>query len=361
MPMLTKKLPKHWRILEEKSGLFDVSVDESVDYLGKPSLLLSSETASVDDPVLVEQVIDGKNWYGKRVRFSCYVKTENVAARANIYVSVQDSHGNVIVRDPMFDRSLKGTNDWTELFVVVDVPVDGRWITYGPSLWGVGKLWAAQFRVEEVSKDVPRTDNHGGSNLLPSHPANLDFSETASDCSSTSPETVAVGWDCPKDQDGHRYSVLKNAFGGDNAAVIELLPLGTSSSKPFDPNDENNRLGYFCQTFSAVPFRGSRIKFSSSLKTENVKGQAYLVLMVNSVSTRLALSTMDLEGLAGDNDWTELSQVLDVSEFAYSVTIWLQMVGSGKAYYSKVSVEAVSEDVPTTDSNHQPRNLDFTE
>jgi len=350
MPMLTKKLPKHWRIQSNKSDLFDVSVDERDTYRDKPSVLISSVKAAKSDSVLLEQVIDGTDWYGKRVRFSCFAKTVDVDESAMLSVSVQNPHGTVIVYDPMIDRSLKDNNDWTELSVVVDIPRDGRWITFGPQLTGKGKLWAAQFKVEEVSKDVSRTDDHGGFNGVLPQPYNLDFAESAS-ADADSNEAAAAGWRCPQDRVNQRYSIEKNAFAGANAAVIEL---------PID-KDNAEQFGYYCQSFSATPFRGGRIKFSSYIKTEKAVEGAYLVLMVNSVHSRLALSTMGDEALAGDNDWTECSRVLDVSEFAYSISLWLQMSGSGKAYFSQVAVEAVSPEVPKTDNNHQPRNLDFTE
>jgi hypothetical protein len=361
MPMLTKKLPKHWRIDASQSGLYEVSVDEKVNYLGKSAVLIESETASYANRLFLEQVIDGTSWYGKRMRFACSVKTENVDAYATIAVSIQEPHGNIVIYDPMIDRALKDNNDWTELFIVVDVPPDGRWISFGPALWGKGKLWAAQFTVEEVSKDVPRTDDHGGTNPLEKQPVNLDFREYSDEGVAKNRQPVVVGWKCPEKSDEQKYSVAENVFNGANAAVIELVPSEANPSQPYDPYDERTNLGYFCQTFSAKPFRGSRIKFSSFIKTENVVGSAYLVLMINSVYTRLALSTMNIEGADGNNDWAEYSRVLDVSEFAYSISIWLQMNGSGKSYFSKIRVEAVSQDVPTTDKNHHPRNLDFSE
>jgi len=53
--------------------------------------------------------------------------------------------------------------------------------------------------------------------------------------------------------------------------------------------------------------------------------------------------------------------VLDVSQFAYSITIWLQITGIGKAYFANVEVMAVDDNVPTTDGHHHPENLDFSE
>src|ERR1700722_13074792 len=267
MPIITKKLPKDWLIEGNQSDLYDVSIDPTVSYQDKPAVLLSSGSATYINNVMLKQVIDGNAWYGKRVRFSCFVKTQEVESDATVSVSVKAPAGNLLVYDPMIDRSLDGNNDWTKLEIVVDVPADGRWITYGPCLHGKGKMWAAQFKVEEVSKSVPRTDDHGTSSLLQPHPVNLDFSEPG-DKTKAAYGCPVAGWSWPGNNPNFKSAILDKAFDGSNVAVIESCkPPGRSEL--VDIHYENS-IGYLCQTFSAKPFRGSRIKFSSFVKTENV-------------------------------------------------------------------------------------------
>jgi len=354
VPTLTKRLPKAWKVSGNSPEGSSVYIDSSTAYLDKSSVLLSSPRAKKDERLLLMQSIDGNAWYGKRLRFSCFVKTKSVKGHATILVSIQAPSGMQVVYDPMLDRSLQGDNEWTELSVVIDVPTNGRWITFGPCLWGKGKLWAAQFKIDEVSNSVPRTDDHGGE-FVPPHPLNLSFSETICEGLKNEQCPLAAGWQTSPATDGLKFAVLENAFEGNNVALI-------NSIRTPDLVDVEDRFGYFCQSFQAKPFRGHRFKFSSMIKTEAVEGRVVLVLMVNGVHyKRMALSTMSAEPLTGDNDWASYSQVLDVSQFAYSITIWLQITGIGKAYFANVEVMAVDDNVPTTDGHHHPENLDFSE
>lgn len=232
-----KRLPKFWDIESNNAEAYDTAIDEGIKYKDKPAVLICSTTAGDSDYFNLEQAVEGNAWYGKRIRISCFVRTEDVDSGATRWVYIQAPQGNMLVYDPMCDRPLKGTNDWTEMSVVVDVPPDGRWISDGPGLYGTGKMWVANFKVEEVSKDVERTDDHGSSQLLQVLPLNLDF-------------TIA------SESDSEDYVPLFSAW-----------------------------------TWSREK---KSLKFSGFIKTENIQSEAVLVLMVNGVhSARLALSRMD--------------------------------------------------------------------
>ena len=210
-------------------------------------------------------------------------------------------------------------------------------------------MWIADVRFEEVSTSVERTDDNGTTSCLyPEKPRNLDLIANHEENSD-----LLTSWS----QSGERFkiSVLEKAFEGHNVAVLEWADKNEPMGE-FERCEANS--AYLCQRFRAKPFRQSRIKFSAFIKTEEVRDEAVLVLMINGVNqARVALSRMN--SLIGNNDWAEHSCVLDVSNFAYSISIWLQMTGPGKTSFAKVAVEKVGYDVATTDGNNRPTNLDF--
>lgn len=144
----------------------ECGLDAATRYRDQAVLVIAFSQATSGNYLQCKQSIDGNDWYGKRMRFSCQIKTEGVEAHATLAVSIKSPSGQMVVYDPMIDRSLRGDNDWTEVSVVVDVPDDGRWIVYGPCLWGAGKMWVADFKVQQVSRDTPRTDDHGSTLML---------------------------------------------------------------------------------------------------------------------------------------------------------------------------------------------------
>ena len=149
--------------------------------------------------------------------------------------------------DAMIDRSLRGDNDWTEVSVVVDVPDDGRWIVYGPCLWGAGKMWVADFKVEQVSRDTPRTDDHGSTLMLEPRPVNLRFTDVPAEQADPVALDLLPGWRWPRGNACVGLQVLKGQFRGENVAVLSSEP----SQSPLEANDlvGDDDTAFLCQTF----------------------------------------------------------------------------------------------------------------
>jgi hypothetical protein len=87
--------------------------------------------------------------------------------------------------DNMADRAIKGTADWKEFQVVLDVAADAEEIFFGFLLIGKGQAWVDDFKVSAVGKDVETTGKAPQpmdrawklSKDLPKAPRNLGFEE----------------------------------------------------------------------------------------------------------------------------------------------------------------------------------------
>jgi hypothetical protein len=76
----------------------------------------------------------------------------------------------------MQDRPVKGTEDWKNYQVVLDVPADATGISFGLLLNGSGNVLLSNVRIETVSLDVPVTSmSVATAQPRPSAPTNLDF------------------------------------------------------------------------------------------------------------------------------------------------------------------------------------------
>jgi len=81
--------------------------------------------------------------------------------------------------DNMNNRAPKGTTDWQQYSVVVDVPAEASALAYGFFLDGTGKLWVNSTKIETVGPEVPSTNvitkPIDQARNLPKAPVNLGF------------------------------------------------------------------------------------------------------------------------------------------------------------------------------------------
>ena len=82
--------------------------------------------------------------------------------------------GKVVAFDNMTNRAVKGTADWQEASVVLDVPKGASALAYGFFVAGGGKMWVNGQKIEEVSSEVPST-NMVKKQIRPTVPTNLGF------------------------------------------------------------------------------------------------------------------------------------------------------------------------------------------
>ena len=179
-------------------SLFDLppytaGVDSAVLYISRPSLFIDSAfppptqigpgrfTATYSVVSGVQQSVKADKYKGLRVRWSAYLRTERVRSvwasaheRANLpplpsetwidpkvspgtglYVFV-DSRDKTLLYAMMRDR-IQGTNDWTKVEMVFDVPPQSTVISLGFFLAGEGRVWANGFRLEQVDQSIETT------------------------------------------------------------------------------------------------------------------------------------------------------------------------------------------------------------
>jgi len=66
------------------------------------------------------------------------------------------------MKDGLFDRSIKGTSDWTKYEIVLKVPKKATHITFGVLLAdGSGKLWFDNVTIEAISNSTEGNKSKG--------------------------------------------------------------------------------------------------------------------------------------------------------------------------------------------------------
>ena len=158
----TRQVAPGWMVSPDYAEDFEVGVDHSVAHSGKASTYIKSKRhATETSHANIGQRIKGDAYRGKRVRLSGFLKTMNVTGGASLWMRI-DSEKGVLGHDRMVDRALKGTNNWTKLEIVLDVPEDSAGVIFGLRMNGAGQVWMDDLRWETVESDVPTTRPDNG-------------------------------------------------------------------------------------------------------------------------------------------------------------------------------------------------------
>ena len=93
---------------------------------------------------------------GKRIQLISYIKTVD-AKSAGAWFRV-NGEKKTLAFDNMSDRRIRGTHDWQEVSLVLDIPDDAKTVSYGIMLEGKGKVWFEQPEFEVVDLTVRTTE-----------------------------------------------------------------------------------------------------------------------------------------------------------------------------------------------------------
>jgi len=164
---------------------YALSRDDTEKHAGKASGCVRSTGDGAAGFGTLTQWFRADGYRGKRVRMSAYVKTEGVEGRAGLWMRVDGKEKANLAFDNMMLRPVKGTTDWKQYDVVLDVPEEAEEIFIGFLVAGKGRGWVDDIAFKVVDKDVPTTglevqpvDRRGElTKDLPKEPKNLDFEQ----------------------------------------------------------------------------------------------------------------------------------------------------------------------------------------
>lgn len=160
LPVLTRwdNAPKGWKFhVPDNSGFFVCGIANETAQHGKKSAFLESVKDKTHRFANLLQNCCNKQFYGQRVKLTCFVKTQGNTDTARVWVRVDNVKTKQAVEfDNMWERPLIGIKDWKKVEIVFDVPEDGV-IFYGLVMHGVGKVWVDNFSFEIVDKTNEKT------------------------------------------------------------------------------------------------------------------------------------------------------------------------------------------------------------
>jgi hypothetical protein len=290
-------------------GSYRASADNATRHGGKVSALLESTENNTESAGLLTQGFPVGDYGGKRIRISAYVKADKVKARGALIGSVDErtQYGKRTYSfDDMSDRPVQGTIDWTQQIIVLDVPPEATFITIGALLFGEGKLWVDDIKVEVVGPDVAVTGYATGRG-----PANLSFENGLEQW---------YTWEGRAEAD----RAIKHSEG----ASLRLTATESASGV-------NAQL---TQYFLSNLYRNRKVRVTAYMKTSDVMHGAHMQVMTVDVRNYdLAQSPL----LSGSHDWTRLEATIAVPDDFGRVAIVFNIEGEGTIWIDDVTVEEV--------------------
>ena len=175
--LLSFDLPVGWLKAGSKPQSYEMGIAKGVGQNSKNAATIKSTDTKIEGFGTLMQQSNPDKYLGKRVRMTGYVKSENVAAWAGLWLRVdQAGSQQPLSFDNMGSRPIKGTTGWKKYEIVLDIPTNASLIAYGTLLDGTGQVWFDNITFEIVDKSVQTTDAKNYKNpATQSGPTNLDF------------------------------------------------------------------------------------------------------------------------------------------------------------------------------------------
>lgn len=161
-----------WSFIGEDRASFTAGRDEKVRHGGKASAFLEAASEPKAFGSIVQSV-EADDYRGKRVRFTAFVKASDVKGFAGLFMRVEGARPDATLAfDNMQSRPIKGSTEWTQHKIVLDVPASAKRLHFGLLLSGSGRVWIDDAALQPTGDKEPTTG------IKPTEgPKNLAFDE----------------------------------------------------------------------------------------------------------------------------------------------------------------------------------------
>jgi predicted Ser/Thr protein kinase len=151
--------PTGWYLAGSRPENYEAGVDERALNNGRVSAYLRGKSGAAGFGTLMQD-FSATMYRSQRVRFRGFVKSAGVTGWAGLWMRVDGAPGTPPVSfDNMQGRPIRGTIEWREYDLVLDVPEPATGIFLGILLAGPGEVWLTSIDFETVSQAVPVSGN----------------------------------------------------------------------------------------------------------------------------------------------------------------------------------------------------------
>lgn len=163
-------LPKGWHAAGSKPKSYEMGMDKGAGREGNNCATIQSKDKKIKGFGTLMQTSSPVKYSGKRVKMTGWIKTENVNEWVGMWFRV-DKENRSIAFDNMGTRPIKGTSEWKQYEIILDVAEEADMLAYGVLIGGTGKVWFDDIQFDIVDATTTTTDK------MKLEPSNLKFEE----------------------------------------------------------------------------------------------------------------------------------------------------------------------------------------
>lgn len=151
---------KDWIITGTAPEKYQMNIDNKIYHMDSKSATICSisDEFSTEEFGTIMQQISAKNFVGKRMRFSGFVKSKEVEGWCGLWMRIDGNLGVTLKLDNMQSRAITGTTEWNYYSCVLDIPENAAVINIGVLLTGKGQIWFDNADLQEVDYNTPTTE-----------------------------------------------------------------------------------------------------------------------------------------------------------------------------------------------------------
>ncbi len=163
-----------WFKTGSKSKSYEIGLNSSESKTGKKCAYIKSIEDEIKGFGTIMQSCDAKNYLGKQIKMTGYVKTENVENWSGMWLRVDSKYGGKYLSfDNMHDRPIKGDTDWVKCEIILNVPKESSTLNFGVLLNGTGEVYFDRLSFEILGDITTETSKK----KIPEKPSNIDFED----------------------------------------------------------------------------------------------------------------------------------------------------------------------------------------
>jgi len=149
-----QNFPSRWNDLLPSTKQYIARVDTTERHSGKNSLFLTPKPGKTKiDSGFIAFPLPQK-FAAKNITLKGWLKLEDVQNHAGIMIRVNDLQGNTITVGELSEQKINGTRDWQQYSLTLPIPEKAAMLYIGPTLAGMGKLWADDFEISFDGVDI---------------------------------------------------------------------------------------------------------------------------------------------------------------------------------------------------------------
>lgn len=178
LTLLSFDVPEGWYRAGSKPKSYKMELEKGAGHNGGNAAIIASTDKKINGfGTLMQSALPGK-YVGKRVKMTGWIKAENVAHWAGMWMRVDQAGKNKPLSfDNMESRPIKGSADWKQYEIILDVPMNASNLAYGVLIDGTGKVWFDDVQFEIVDNKTPVTGKNTKYWYPADEPVNLNFED----------------------------------------------------------------------------------------------------------------------------------------------------------------------------------------